>query len=54
MSFILLLRTEIKQKVRLPEFTLGFSKTNREHNGQTKYKTTNNDLQNMHIKLKIE
>jgi hypothetical protein len=28
---------------------------NRQHNGQTKkYKRTNNDLQNIHIKLKIE
>jgi hypothetical protein len=28
---------------------------NRQHNGQKKkYKKTNNDLQNMHIKLKIE
>ena len=31
------------------------SKQNRQHNGQKKkYKTTNNDLQNIHIKLKIE
>jgi hypothetical protein len=31
------------------------SKTNREHNGQKeKYKRTNNDLQNINIKLKIE
>ena len=31
------------------------SKKNRQHNGQKKeYKRTNNDLQNMHIKLKIE
>jgi hypothetical protein len=31
------------------------SKTNRQHNGQKKmYKWTNNDLQNIHIKLKIE
>ena len=31
------------------------SKNNRQHNGQKKkYKWTNNDLQNMHIKLKIE
>ena len=28
---------------------------NRQHNGQQKkYKRTNNDLQNIHIKLKIE
>jgi hypothetical protein len=31
------------------------SKKNRQHNGQQKkYKSTNNDPQNMHIKLKIE
>jgi hypothetical protein len=31
------------------------SKKNRQHNSQKKkYKRTNNDLQNIHIKLKIE
>ena len=31
------------------------SKKNRQHNGQkNKYKRTNNDEQNIHIKLKIE
>ena len=31
------------------------SKKNRQHNGQTKkYTGTNNDLQNIHMKLKIE
>jgi hypothetical protein len=31
------------------------SMKNRQHNGQkNKYKRTNNDLQNIHIKLKIE
>ena len=31
------------------------SKKNRQHNGQKKkYKKTNNELQNIHIKLKIE
>jgi hypothetical protein len=31
------------------------SKKNRQHNGKKKkYKKTNNDLQNIHIKLKIE
>ena len=31
------------------------SKKNRQHNGKKKkYKMTNNDLQNIHIKLKIE
>jgi hypothetical protein len=30
------------------------SRKNRQHNGQTKkYKRTNNDLQNIHIQLKI-
>ena len=34
---------------------IGISKKNRQHNGQKKkYKRTNNDLQNIHIKLKIE
>jgi len=31
------------------------SKKNKQHNGQKKkYKRTNNDLQNIHIKLKLE
>ena len=30
------------------------SKKNRKHNGQKKKYNTNNDLQNVHIKLKIE
>jgi len=30
------------------------SKKNRQHNGTKKYKRTNNDQQNIHIKLKIE
>jgi hypothetical protein len=29
------------------------SKKNRQHNGKKKYKRTNNDLQNIHIKVKI-
>jgi hypothetical protein len=34
---------------------IGNSKKDRQHNGQTeKDKKTNNDLQNIHIKLKIE
>jgi hypothetical protein len=34
---------------------IGISNKNRQHNGQKKkYKMTNNDLQNIHIKLKIE
>jgi hypothetical protein len=35
--------------------SIRISKKNRQHNGQKKkYKRTNNDLQNKHIKLKIE
>ena len=30
------------------------SKRNRQHNGQKKYKRTNNDQENIHIQLKIE
>jgi len=30
------------------------SKKNRQPNGKKKYKRTNNDLQNIHINLKIE
>ena len=34
---------------------ISISKKNRQHNGQKKkYKRTNNDLQNIQIKLKIE
>ena len=34
---------------------IGILKKNRQHNGQKKkYKRTNNDLQNIHIKLKID
>jgi hypothetical protein len=34
---------------------IGISKKNRQHNGQKKkYKMINNDLQNIHIKLKIK
>ena len=37
------------------EDTKGVMKTDRQHNGQKKKdKRTNNDLQNIHIKLKIE
>ncbi len=36
-------------------FRIRISKTNRQHNGQKeKHKRTNNDLQNIHIKQKIE
>jgi hypothetical protein len=41
---------DIKAVIRIRK-----SKKNRQHNGQKKkYKRTNNDLQNIHIKLKIE
>jgi hypothetical protein len=41
---------DTKGVIRIP-----ISKKNRRHNGQKKkYKRTNNDLQNKHIKLKIE
>ena len=41
---------ETKEVIRIR-----ISKKNRQHNGQKKkYKRTNNDLQNIHIKLKIE
>ena len=37
------------------EIRIRISKKNRQHNGQKKkYKRTNNDLQNIHIKLNIE
>ena len=41
---------DIKEVIRIR-----MPKKNRHHNGQKiKYKTTNNDLQNIHIRLKIE
>jgi hypothetical protein len=49
-----------EQTTQWPKDTTGvirirISKKNRQHNGQKKkYKRTNNDLQNIHIKLKIE
>jgi predicted YcjX-like family ATPase len=51
---------EEEQTTQWPKDTKGvirirISKKNRQHNGQKKkYKRTNNDLQNIHIKLKIE
>ena len=51
-SFLLLQEEfeDIKGVVRIR-----ISKNNRQHNDQMKtYKRTNNDLQNIHIKLKIE
>ena len=42
-------------KDRRTDNTMAKRQKNRQHNGQKKkYKTTNNDLQNVHIKLKIE
>jgi hypothetical protein len=42
-------------KAPIKEFEDTISKKNRQHNGQKKkYKRTNNDLENIHIKLKIE
>jgi hypothetical protein len=41
---------DIKEAIRIR-----ISKKNKQHNGQKKkYKRTNNDLQNIHIQLKIE
>ena len=43
-----------KKSLKIP-IRIRISKKNRQHNGQKKkYKRTNNDLQNIHIKLKIE
>jgi len=50
----------VQMQARRVEDTKGvirihISKKNRQHNSQKKkYKRTNNDLQNIHIKLKIE
>ena len=42
-------------KVSKVVIRIRISKKDRQHNGQKKkYKRTNNDLQNLHIKLKIE
>ena len=42
-------------KDRRTDNTMVKRQKNRQHNGQKKkYKRTNNDLQNIHIKLKIE
>ena len=52
--------TEEEQTTQWPKDTkrvisIRMTKKNRQHNGQKKrYKRTNNDLQNIHIKLKIE
>jgi ribosomal protein S21 len=51
----LYMKPTTKRKKEEFEDTKGISKKNRQHNGQKKKdKRTNNDLQNIHIKLKIE
>ena len=48
---------DTKTNLKIPMGVIGIriSKKSRQHNGQKKeYKRTNNDLQNIHIKLKIE
>ena len=48
-------QTKEKFKDTKGVISIRISKKNRQHNGQTKkYKRTNNNLQNIHIKLKIE
>ena len=43
------------EHINIYYFLIRISKKNRKHNCQKKkYKRTNNDLQNIHIKLKIE
>ena len=43
----------IKESLKIP-IRIRISKKNRQHNGKKKYKRTNNDKQNIHMKLKIE
>ena len=46
-----------KKSLKIPKgvIRIRISKKNKQHNGQKKkYKRTNNDLQNIHLKLKIE
>jgi len=46
-----------KKSLKIPkrQIRIRISKKNRQHNGQKKkYKRTNNDQQNIHMKLKIE
>ena len=46
-----------KKSFKIPKevIRIRISRKNRQHNGQKKkYKRANNDLQNIHIKLKIE
>jgi hypothetical protein len=58
MSDLSIISTGVTHKEELEDtkevIRICISKKNRQHNGQKKkYKRTNNDLQNMHIKLKI-
>ena len=41
-------------KLRIPKVVIRIHKLRRTDNTMAKRKTTNNDLQNIHIKLKIE
>ena len=60
--FFLYINSDTNKTLRNKEFEdtkrvikIRISKKDRQHNGQKKkYKRTNNDLQNIHIKLKIE
>ena len=48
---------QVKEELKTTKgaIRIRISKKNRQHNDQKKkYKRTNNDLQNIHIKLKIE
>ena len=50
-------RSYNKKSLKIPKgvIRIHIPKKNRQHNGQKKkYKRTNNNLQNIHIKLKIE
>jgi hypothetical protein len=55
--YITFIRISVREKFEDTKGVIIIRKTkkNRQHNGQKKkYKRTNNDLQNIHIKLKIE
>ena len=52
-TFCILIQEEFEDTKEV--IRIGISKKNRQHNGQKKkFRRTNNDLQNIHIKLKIE
>ena len=45
----------LKEEFKYTKIRITISKKNRQHNGkEKKYKSTNNDPQNIHRKLKIE